>query len=469
MEVFPCEKAFYKNIFEKNTSFDDKWEAGNGFEPNNLYSKHSEIYQDNWYPKIKYEETKIKELSESNSPIALTGRIVNIYEINNQKNIENTLILIYIKDETDVVEVKYWLNKRNVKEIHYNLKIDTLCTAFVTKTCIKKEDISRFKKASTVPFYVIVSDDNEITHLSIFKNQDKIYKKPLKIQKDCIIQDLMSLSTFINGGYMAISKPKVLVSIRKIGNIRKINTKNGYSDMIELRVFDDTYDAVLILWGNNAKSAELWTPFDTILLLTDVSLSFRCEKAYLTFQKYSIVEVNPDMDIEWLRKYSTDISNKVSDMHKLSLEDRIISTSPTMATYTLAEIDTMIRLNPKEPIIGFINVLIVKTAKLSTLRSSNKIFVGKCCDKVINALDNNVKCSICHQKIKLFNDSFIIGLLDESAQLLYPMLNLYNSSNSELDDFSDTILYSRILFLFGIERNDDIWKVNLIKIVDNIK
>ncbi|KTW29367.1 hypothetical protein T552_01321 [Pneumocystis carinii B80] len=423
METFPCKKAFYRDVFEKNIGFDDKWEAGNGFEPKNLCSKHSEIYQDNWYPKIKYEETKIKALSESSSPIALTGRIVNTYEIKNQKNVENTLILIYIKDETDVIEVKYWLNKRNVKEIHYNLKIDTLCTVFVTKTSVKKEDMCILKEASTVPFYVIVSDDNEITHLSIFKDQDKMYKKPLKIQKDSIIQGLMSLSTFINGGYMAISKPKVLVSIRKIGNIKNINTKNGYLDMIELCVFDDTCDAVLVIWGNNAKSAELWTPFDTILLLTDISLSFHHEKAYLTIQKYSMVEVNPDMDIEWLRKYSISISNKISDIYKLSLEDKIVNTSSTMETYTLAEIDTMIRLNPKEPIIGFINVLIIKTANLSTLRSSNKIFAGKCCNKVVNALDNNVKCSICFQKIKLFSDSFIVRLLDESAQLLYPMLS----------------------------------------------
>lgn len=58
--------------------------------------------------------------------------------------------------------------------------------------------------------------------------------------------------------------------------------------------------------------------------------------------------------------------------------------------YTLAEIDNIVRLKPNgiliinkliliilESIIGFINVLITKTAKLSAFRSFNKIFIGK--------------------------------------------------------------------------------------------
>lgn len=69
METFPCKEAFYKNVLESSMGFDDQWEAGNGFEPSNLSSKHSEVYQDDWYPRIEYEEVKIQALSESNSPI----------------------------------------------------------------------------------------------------------------------------------------------------------------------------------------------------------------------------------------------------------------------------------------------------------------------------------------------------------------------------------------------------------------
>ncbi|KAG5439306.1 hypothetical protein PCK2_000867, partial [Pneumocystis canis] len=216
----------------------------------------------------------------------------------------------------------------------------------------------------------------------------------------------------------AISKPKILVSIQKIGNLEILNTKKGIYDKIELTVFDDTCDAIFVLWGNSAKSATLWIPFDTILLLTDVSLSFHSGKAYLTFQKYSIIEVNPDMDVEWFRKYSSVIKNKLLDTPELSLiEDGIINASFATMFYTLAEIDNTVRLKPKESIVGFINVLITKTAKLSTLRSSNKIFTGKCCGKMINSSNYDIKCSICHKKIK------IIKLLDESAQLLYPTLS----------------------------------------------
>ncbi|CCJ28726.1 unnamed protein product [Pneumocystis jirovecii] len=463
MEPFPSKKAFYKDIFDKKIQSNDKWESGNGFESKHLRSEHSEIYQDDWYPKTKYVEVAISALSEAFSPIALKGRIVNVYHTNIEKNSERSLLIIYLKDEVDVIKVKYWLNKKNVKAIHNMLTIDTLCAVFVIKKHTDKAFNFDFKNVLTVPFYLVVSDDNETTHISVFKDQDKYYKKPLKIQKNGTIEGLMSLLTFVSGGYKAISKPKVLVSIQKIGNLRNHNMKKGASDRIELKVFDNTYDAIFILWGNNAKSATLWKPFDTMLLLTNISLSFYYGKAYLTFEKHSIIEINPDIDMEPLRKYSDVIKNKLSNISKLPfLEDGTINASFATMFYTLAEIDNIVRLKPNESIIGFINVLITKTAKLSAFRSFNKIFIGKCCGETINTLDYNIKCSNCNQKIR------IIRLLDESAQLLYPILSatldLYNSTDSELDYFSEMILYSRISFVFGVEINDNISKIILTKI-----
>ncbi|KAG5519663.1 hypothetical protein PMAC_001819 [Pneumocystis sp. 'macacae'] len=424
MEPFPSEKAFYKDILDKKIQSNNTWESGSGFESKHLLSEHSEIYQDNWYPKTKYVEVTISTLSETFSPIALKGRIVNVYYTNIQKNSERTLLIIYLKDEIDVIKVKYWLNKKNVKAIHNMLTIDTLCTVFVIKKHIDKMFNFDFKSVLTVPFYLVVSDDNETTHISVFKDQHKYYKRPLRIQKNGTIEGLMSLLTFVSGGHEAISKPKILVSIQKIGNLRNHNIKKGILDRIELKVFDDTYDAIFVLWGNNAKSATLWIPFNTMLLLTNISLSFYYGKAYLTFEKYSMIEVNPDIDIESLRKYSAIIKNKLSDISKLPfLEDETINASFATMFYTLAEIDNIVRLKPKESVIGFINVLITKTAKLSVSRSFNKIFVGKCCGKTINTLDYNIKCSNCNQKIRIFNNSFIIKILDESAQLLYPILS----------------------------------------------
>lgn len=69
MEPFPSKKAFYKDIFDKKIQSNDKWESGNGFESKHLRSEHSEIYQDDWYPKTKYVEVAISALSEAFSPI----------------------------------------------------------------------------------------------------------------------------------------------------------------------------------------------------------------------------------------------------------------------------------------------------------------------------------------------------------------------------------------------------------------
>ncbi|KAG4303886.1 hypothetical protein PORY_002703 [Pneumocystis oryctolagi] len=457
MDIFPCKKTFYKDIIDKEVSFDDKWESGNGFESKHLRSKHSEIYQDDWYPKIKYVEVTANALFDTSFPIALTGRIVNVYHTSNRNDLEKSLIIIYLKDKTDVIKVKYWLNRKSVKAVHNMLSIDILCTVFVTKVHTDNFSIFDFKSVLTVPFCLVVSDDNETTHISVFKDQHKYSRIPLKIQKDGTIEGLMSLLTFINGGYQATSRPKILVSIQKIGNLKNVSIGEGFLDKIELKVFDDTCDAIFVLWGNNAKSAALWIPFDTILLLTSVSLSFHYGKAYLTFEKYSMVEINPDMNTESLRKYSVVIKHKMSNMSKLPLlkdEIKVINASFAAMFYTLAEINNLVLLKPKESIVGLVNVLITKTAKLSVLRSSNKIFVGKCCEKLINDLNYNIKCSICGEKIKMFSNSF---------------LDFHNSSNSELDYFSEIILYSRISFMFGVEINNDISKIILIKIVDSIK
>jgi len=118
-----------------------------------------------------------------------------------------------------------------------------------------------------------------------------------------------------NGQYSP--SPPLLVCVRQIGQITQISRKDGsQSQKCEIVVMDKTmpafplvmyalffffflfvgiYQCLLVSWGDACDSSHLWVPFQSVLLLQDVSLSsFRGQmQASMTFG--TVVDVDPDL------------------------------------------------------------------------------------------------------------------------------------------------------------------------------
>lgn len=82
-------------------------------------------------------------------------------------------------------------------------------------------------------------------------------------------------------------------------------TKNGKpAEKVDVKVFDDTYEATLTLWRCVASSAATWKPSHTILLISNPG-SHVDGRVWLSLRQSTQVDVDPCIeDAEWLRGYA---------------------------------------------------------------------------------------------------------------------------------------------------------------------
>lgn len=86
---------------------------------------------------------------------------------------------------------------------------------------------------------------------------------------------------------------------------RTVTSKKGNQvEKCEVRVFDDTADASLVLWGSSTISATQWKPSFTILLLSNPTL-MGDSRPMLNLNSTTLVDVDPLFsDACWLRGYA---------------------------------------------------------------------------------------------------------------------------------------------------------------------
>ena len=84
-----------------------------------------------------------------------------------------------------------------------------------------------------------------------------------------------------------------------------VTTKKGKpAEKVDVKVFDDTYEATLTLWGCVAASAAAWKPSHTILFISNPGATVE-GRVWLNLRQSTQVEVDPCIeDAEWLRGYA---------------------------------------------------------------------------------------------------------------------------------------------------------------------
>lgn len=120
----------------------------------------------------------------------------------------------------------------------------------------------------------------------------------------------VSRASAVGRGVCGTTLSRLLRRSRPVDLVRAV-TKNGtVFDVVDVIIFDDTYDARLALLGRVATSAAYWKTSNTVLLLSNPGL--RSDKRpTLSITQNTYVDVDPYMtDAEWLRAFAQRLTTK---------------------------------------------------------------------------------------------------------------------------------------------------------------
>ena len=127
----------------------------------------------------------------------------------------------------------------------------------------------------------------------------------------------MTLESYLRSrGHDGVVGARILVCIKSVGAKKRISKKaGGESDLVEVRLFDNTGEIRWTLWGEMIESARDWQPGKTVLLISNPG--YRAEvysgKGSVGIQHGTMVDVDPDFpDAEWLRKFAVGLTKTES-------------------------------------------------------------------------------------------------------------------------------------------------------------
>jgi hypothetical protein len=180
-----------------------------------------------------------------------------------------------------------------------------------------------------------------------------------------------------------------------------MNRNGTTSELLSLGIFDDTADASLTLYGPLSDSAALFTPSQTILLISNPG--WRIEKtAKLSLNGNSRLDIDPNIgDAQRLRSLAQRLTKKehvnptFPDIDVTGFE-----TASVRALYTLADIDDFARSNPREKVMGYISVIITEL-NIVTPFKRNMLMCNECCGIPMFANAVTVRCKQCDKEIEL--------------------------------------------------------------------
>ncbi|KAL8693243.1 MAG: hypothetical protein Q9224_003792, partial [Gallowayella concinna] len=286
-----------------------------------------------WKPRVQYENTHIAALAPGPHCVCVLGRVVNFYDQPTSTSklpyATKRCLNVLLRDDTGMIKVKLWYLK-----VDYQLRLGQLVSVWTS--LISGADTSGS---------VSVTIQNAACTIDIFPERDNRCYFMVHADKDDgplsgaphgygydddkQPSNLKTLKRFIEGGY-DVPTAKVLVCVKSIGGrkkrmsyhsaihlprpvdlLRTVATKKGsVLDVVNVIIFDETYDATLALCGRVATSAAYWKTSNTVLLLANPG--FRSDKRpTLSITPNTWVEIDPCLaDAEWLRAFAQRLTTR---------------------------------------------------------------------------------------------------------------------------------------------------------------
>ncbi|KAL8964272.1 MAG: hypothetical protein Q9183_004567 [Haloplaca sp. 2 TL-2023] len=273
-------------------------ETGDGFTLKEVATKVHLAMLD-WKPREHYDFMQIGNLAPGPWLVCVKGRVVSFHDKQAPRQMPYGSSRVLVRDDTGTLLVRLWYAKHD-----YQLRLGQLVSIWMTHI----SNVERQWDGPVVANHATTlhpERDSKCCFMIETDNDDgSLYRSPLGSTNGHQLEGLVTLKNYFDGGH-DIEGTKVLVCVKSIGGRKTITTKKGEAlEILQVFIFDDTYDARLLLWGRTTASAPNWKPYRTILLLSSPGL--RAEKGpTLSINFASLVDVNPHIeDAEWLRSYA---------------------------------------------------------------------------------------------------------------------------------------------------------------------
>jgi hypothetical protein len=201
--------------------------------------------------------------------------------------------------------------------MQYNFRLGQLVSIWTTHTSHGDPNSASVSQASW--FTSISPERDRNCHIMIQEHSDSgvQYKLPLGYGKgqgdghNDQFPELMTLGNFTNGGH-DVPQFCLLLCVKGVSPRKKItNAKGSTVDLVNVLLFDETQEASLTLWGAMSYSAALWTPSETVLMISNPGWKMGNKDVRLSVTGSTIIDVNPTIeDAEWLRGFASRLTTR---------------------------------------------------------------------------------------------------------------------------------------------------------------
>lgn len=189
-----------------------------------------------------------------------------------------------------------------------------------------------------------VTSDHVMIHTS--PASADLYHLPLDYSKDVDLPGLMSVDSWVKGGYDGVKGVKLLVCVKSIGATKKLTiAKTGKEcELMDVNVFDDTAEVRMTMWNELIESAREWVPGVTVLLLSSPGYKLGyANKGCVSIQYNTMIEVEPRFEgAEWLRRFAASLTRKdsvVLEVPEDVFDADMAANGIVRMLFTLAELD----------------------------------------------------------------------------------------------------------------------------------
>ncbi|KAL8971056.1 MAG: hypothetical protein Q9183_001232, partial [Haloplaca sp. 2 TL-2023] len=286
-------------------------ETGDGFTLKEVATKVHLAMLD-WKPREHYDFMQIGNLAPGPRLVCVKGRVVSFHDKQAPRQMPYGSSRVLVRDDTGTLlvfphaplsqcfltdhwQVRLWYAKHD-----YQLRLGQLVYIWMTHISNVEHQWAGPVVANHATTLHPERDSKCCFMIETDNDDGSLYRSsPLGSTDGHQLEGLMTLKNFFDGGH-DIKATKVLVCVKSI-----VTTKKGEAlEILQVFIFDDTYDARLLLWGRATASAPDWKPYRTILLLSSPGL--RADKGpTLSINFATQVDVNPHIkDAEWLRSYA---------------------------------------------------------------------------------------------------------------------------------------------------------------------
>ncbi|KAK1754533.1 hypothetical protein QBC47DRAFT_219783 [Echria macrotheca] len=393
-----------------------------------------------WKPKGTYETVNINQLQLGNSrKFRFQGRIVNFCHARDGSRRGNTLPqdfhFLIVKDNTGVVAVRLLATNTDYECVELG-KLVTIWAAAVLEYQANAP-IRAPRVSMLVPVFPTQQSPSCIKFRRERPGSDdlSLCRLPLDYNPNnpsLQIPGLMNLKAYLNSGHEGVPEAKVLVCVSSIGPRKVFRSSKSRSregeemnlEVVDVKVFDETTSCLLTLWNDKVASARTWTPNQTLLLISNPTYCPGDKKNVspgLGISVTSMIEVDPVFpDADWLSQMASNRTKRdgvyipfphaLWDIHEI----RNTSLRPLL---TIAEVDELVRSDPRRVFTGKISLLIL-VVRIVENRRTMKLCCSECCGVPLYANRPVTVCKNCNTERNLALNPRIIGpLIDETGSV----------------------------------------------------